>query len=34
MRHLTPTYNSIISAYNGANSLCACVLGGGIQVAQ
>ena len=28
MRHLTPTYNSMISAYNGANSLCACVLGG------
>ena len=34
MLHLTPTYKSMISAYNGANSLCACILGGGIQVAQ
>ena len=34
MRHLTPTYISLCSANNGANSLCACVLGGGMQAAQ
>ena len=34
MQHLTPTYNSLISAYHGANSLCVCVLGGGTQVVQ
>ena len=27
MQHLTPTYNSMISAIVGANSLCAYILG-------
>ena len=30
MEYLTPTYASKISVSNGANSLCACVLGGGV----
>ena len=34
MQHLTPTYNSMISANNGANLLYVCVLGGGTQTAQ
>ena len=34
MYHLTPTYNSQISANRGANSLCAYILGGGTQTTQ